>query len=50
MLNKSIIVLSLLSLLITGYSLDGDDGQNGAQGVQGSVSNNGENDTNANSA
>ena len=49
MLNKSIIALSLLSLL-TGCSLDGDDGQNGAQGVQGTAGNNGENGTNANSA
>ncbi len=49
MLNKSIIALSLLSLL-TGCSLDGDDGQDGAQGVQGTAGNNGENGTNANSA
>jgi len=49
MLNKSIIALSLLSLL-TGCSLDGDDGQNGAQGVQGTAGSNGENGTNANSA
>jgi len=48
MLNKSIIALSLLSLL-TGCSLDGDDGQNGAQGVQGTAGNNSENGTNANS-
>ena len=39
MLNKSIIALSLLSLL-TGCSLDGDDGQDGAQGVQGTAGNN----------
>ncbi|WP_394186337.1 choice-of-anchor I family protein [Pseudoalteromonas tetraodonis] len=49
MLNKSIIALSLLSLL-TGCSLDGDDGQDGVQGVQGTAGNNGENGTNANSA
>lgn len=49
MLKKSIIALSLLSLL-TGCSLDGDDGQDGAQGVQGIAGNNGENGTNANSA
>ena len=49
MLNKSIIALSLLSLL-TGCSLDGDDGQDGVQGVQGTAGNNGENGTNENSA
>lgn len=49
MLKKSIIALSLLSLL-TGCSLDGDDGQDGAQGIQGTAGNNGENGTNANSA
>ena len=49
MLNKSIIALSLLSLL-TGCSLDGDDGQDGAQGIEGTAGNNGENGTNANSA
>ncbi|TMO96442.1 alkaline phosphatase [Pseudoalteromonas sp. S3260] len=49
MLNKSIIALSLLSLL-TGCSLDGDDGQDGVQGVQGTACNNGENGTNENSA
>ena len=48
MLNKSIIALSLLSLL-TGCSLDGDDGQDGVQGVQGTAGNNGENGTNENS-
>jgi hypothetical protein len=49
MLNKSIIALSLLSLL-TGCSLDGDDGQDGTQGIEGTAGNNGENGTNANSA
>ncbi len=49
MLNKSIIALSLLSLL-TGCSLDGDDGQDGTQGIEGTAGSNGENGTNANSA